>query len=497
LSGFISSGIYAGFMIFLQVTKAANLYRQRIDEPNRNSFIRWVHLSVGKIVFKFVWLRLTHVVGILFYVTLAVFTLPPKLTAQNGGQAGAYLQAGAGVRALGLGDAFVAIANDVTAGYWNPAGLGQLNEPQFAGMHSVLSLDRKYNYVAAAYPFGAAGTIGVSWVNYQVGQIEARDREGVVTGKFSNQENALLISYGKTLRPALALGGGVKLLRHDLAQRRASGIGYDLGVLFKPSEVFALGGSLQNLRTQIRWNDPKATRETFLPRQRIGAQIKPASSFLVSVDYEMAARQPGKFHVGGEIFFGSFAGLRLGNDDGAMTLGASVLAHSARQNFSIEYGLRRDPVDQSFAHQIALILKFNKPPRAVVNENVDLAESQATANTTTSAQRKAEPQSQLMANPVPPARQEMEIPPQTIFLVAQVIEVRPPFIIIGADDFAGLQSGMALKVYQSMLGKETGRGYGAGKLLDVSPRYAIIELNETQPAAALKVGDKLLLKAGQ
>jgi len=350
--------------------------------------------------------------------------------------------------------------------------------------------------VAAAYPFGAAGTFGVSWVNYQVGQIEARDREGVVTGKFSNAENALLISCGKTLHPALALGGGVKLLRHDLAQRSASGIGYDLGVLFKPSEIFALGGSWQNLRTQIRWNDPNRRRETFLPRQRVGVQIKPASAFQVSVDYEMAARQPGKFHVGGELFFGSFAGLRLGNDNGAMTFGASVLTHSSRQNFSLEYGLRRDPVDQSFAHQFALILKFNKPPQSVAKEDVDLAEpqSQLIASAAAPAPQEAEPQPQLLASR---ARQEIEAPPDPIFFVAQVIEVRPPFLIIGADDLAGLQSGIAVRVYQSVFGKETGRGYGAGKLLDVSPRYAIIELTEAKPAAALKAGDKLLLKVGQ
>ncbi|GEM_PF-1015521 len=428
--------------------------------------------------------------------SLLIFLIPLKSFAQDGGQAGAYLQAGAGVRALGLGGAFVAVANDVTAGYWNPAGLARLPEPQFAGMYSVLSLDRKYNYVAAAYPFGAAGTIGVSWVNYQVGQIEARDRESVVAGKFSNQENALLISYGKKLHPALALGGGIKLLRHDLAQRSASGAGYDLGVLFQPSEVFALGGSLQNLGAQIRWNDVNRRRETFLPCRRAGVQIKPASSFHLSVDYETAAPQPGKFHVGGEIFFGSFAGLRLGNDDGAMTFGASVLAHAARQNFSVDYGLRRDPIDQSLAHQFAVILTFNKPPQSEVRKNVERAETQSQRLVSTPAPARQEIQTKF-TNPTTPAQQEIATPPNPIFFVAQVIEVRPPFLIIGADDFIGLQSGMALKVYQSMLGKETGRGYGAGKLLDVSPRYAIIELSEGKQAAALSVGDKLLLKVGQ
>ena len=401
--------------------------------------------------------QLFSIFEIFFCVTLTVLTFPPKLTAQSGGPAGAYLQAGAGGRARGLGGAFVAIANDVTAGYWNPAGLGQLTEPQFAGMYSVLSLDRKYNYAAAAYPFGAAGAISVSWVNYQVGPIEGRDDEGVVTGKFSNAENALLISYGKAMPPALAFGATIKLLRHELAHRRASGLGYDFGVLFKPSEVFALGGSWQNLRTQIRWDDPNEQKETFLPRQRLGAQIKPATAFLVSVDYEMAAQRRGKLHVGGELFFGSFASLCLGNDDGEMTLGAAVLANSSRQNFSIEYGLRRDPVDQSFAHQFALLLKFNKPSRAVVNENGDLAESPLTASTTISKRQETESPSPLIASPAPPVRQEMAVPPQALFLVAQVIEVRPPFLIIGADDLTGLQSGITMRVYQFVFGKETGR----------------------------------------
>ncbi len=49
--------------------------------------------------------------------------------------AGEFLSIGVGGRALGLGGAFVALANDVTAGYWNPAGLAQVNYPEFTLMH--------------------------------------------------------------------------------------------------------------------------------------------------------------------------------------------------------------------------------------------------------------------------------------------------------------------------------------------------------------------------
>src|SRR5271167_1887126 len=49
--------------------------------------------------------------------------------------AGEFIAIGVGGRALGLGGAYAALANDVTAGYWNPAGLSDLAYPQFILMH--------------------------------------------------------------------------------------------------------------------------------------------------------------------------------------------------------------------------------------------------------------------------------------------------------------------------------------------------------------------------
>ncbi|MEK9136891.1 MAG: UPF0164 family protein, partial [Bacteroidota bacterium] len=49
--------------------------------------------------------------------------------------AGEFISLGVGGRALGMGGAFVALANDVTAGYWNPAGLSHIYYPQFTLMH--------------------------------------------------------------------------------------------------------------------------------------------------------------------------------------------------------------------------------------------------------------------------------------------------------------------------------------------------------------------------
>ena len=434
-------------------------------------------------------MRLFSIIKTLFGVALAVLAFPPKPNAQDGGHAGAYLRAGVGVRPLGLGGAFVAVANDVTAGYWNPAGLAQLAEPQLAVMYSLLSLDRKYNYVAAAYPFARLGAVSVSWVNYQVGTIEGRDRAGAMTGEFSNGENAFLISCGKTLSSSFALGGTVKLLRHDLAQRSAAGLGYDLGVLFKPGEFLTLGAVRQNLHTQLRWNDPAKTKEKFSPLTRVGAQIKPRPFITLSADYEMMAPGKNKFHAGGEFFLSRFAGLRAGNDGGAMAFGASFFTPASRHSLSLDYALSRDRIDESLTHQFALVFKFNhSSPPPITN-------GATTPAAVPPQPRRAEPlPAEPAANQTDTVPPEIKIPAKTMLFVVQVIEVRPPFLIIGSEDFEGLQAGMPVRVYQSMLGKETGRYYGAGQTMDVSPRFAILQMNEAKQAEALQVGDKLLLK---
>ena len=50
---------------------------------------------------------------------------------QDAGDAAAFLKTGQSVRALGMGKAFTAIADDASASYWNPAGLAQLNKKEF------------------------------------------------------------------------------------------------------------------------------------------------------------------------------------------------------------------------------------------------------------------------------------------------------------------------------------------------------------------------------
>ena len=301
-------------------------------------------------------------IGLLTLVILTSQIFSGKSAAQNGGYSGAYLRLGAGVRALGTGGAFVALANDATAGYWNPAGLGQLTEPQIGGMYSVLSFGRQYNYATAAYPLGYYGTIGVSWLNYRLGDIETRNQFGAVTGKISNDETALLFSYGNQVLEKLAVGGSAKLLLHNLAGSSASGFGFDVGAQFMPWDFLAVGVSVQNINAKVTWNTLRKTQETYPLNSRFGVNVKPFAFMNLLADYELVDRQKsGKLHAGMEILLSNSLGFRAGNDDGVITAGASLMRLNVGSSaLEIDYGFANDHLEQNSAHRVSFLLKFGQ-----------------------------------------------------------------------------------------------------------------------------------------
>src|SRR5438067_1224172 len=70
----------------------------------------------------------------------------------SGTSSAQFLKLGAGARAAGMGDAFVAVADDVTAAYWNPAGLAQIRQTEVEAMQNTSLVDTQYQYLGAAVP---------------------------------------------------------------------------------------------------------------------------------------------------------------------------------------------------------------------------------------------------------------------------------------------------------------------------------------------------------
>ena len=101
----------------------------------------------------------------LFVLLSILFISFTSLNAQTvfGKYAGEFMAIGVSGRALGMGSAFVGVADDVTSGYYNPAGLANLNYPQISLMHTEQFGNLvNYDYAAVGIPFGTDMSFGLS-----------------------------------------------------------------------------------------------------------------------------------------------------------------------------------------------------------------------------------------------------------------------------------------------------------------------------------------------
>jgi hypothetical protein len=87
----------------------------------------------------------------------------PTLGAQRAGTASVqFLKIGVGARAGAMGESFVAIANDASALYWNPAGISQFDANQVMFSHTAWLVDVQHEFLGAVYHLSADDAVGLS-----------------------------------------------------------------------------------------------------------------------------------------------------------------------------------------------------------------------------------------------------------------------------------------------------------------------------------------------
>ncbi len=167
-----------------------------------------------------------------------------------------FLTIGVGARAQAMSNSVVANVDDVTASYWNPAGLVEIEAPfQVMAMHSELFAGiAKYDYLGIAKPLNKEkkSAIGVSLVRLGIDNIPNTlnlvGTDGSINydniTEFSAADYALFLSYGQEIQPGLTGGGSVKIIRRVIGTfGSAWGFGIDLGLKYKHKNwKFALMG---------------------------------------------------------------------------------------------------------------------------------------------------------------------------------------------------------------------------------------------------------------
>lgn len=172
-----------------------------------------------------------------------------------GTTAAPFLSIGVGARSLALGGAFVSIANDASAMYWNVAGIAQLQRPEVIFNHSEWIADINFDYAGIVAPLGARGTIGVNLTSLNMGELEqtTEDQPNGTGVNFNAGSLAMGISYARQLTERFSIGFNGKYIREQIWNSSATGFALDVGTLYKtPFRGLRLGMSITNFGTKMQ-----------------------------------------------------------------------------------------------------------------------------------------------------------------------------------------------------------------------------------------------------
>lgn len=309
--------------------------------------------------------------------------------------AGEFLAIGVGGRALGMGGAYTALANDVTAGYYNPAGLIHLNYPQVSIMHDERFGNLvNYDYAAVAIPYGTDMSFGLSVMRLGVDGIpDTRNAlidangDGILDitqdrldysriSEFSDQDWAFYLSFAKRHSDNFSYGASVKIIRRSIAEYSATGIGFDIGAQYNPSENIFLGATVQDVTTTlVAWSTGK--NELISPTLKVGGGYRfelfgGTITPVLDLDIRFEGRNFASnfnlgpvsvdLHEGLEYNYKNIFAIRAGyNDIKQFTIGAGINL----PKLSIDYSFARfnDSEDERLpdTHRISLTLTLEQP----------------------------------------------------------------------------------------------------------------------------------------
>ncbi len=247
----------------------------------------------------------------LFIVT----TLIPFLCASQTKYSNEFLNIGVDAAALGMSNSVVSHTADVNSGYWNPAGLVNLEDSQLALLHSSYFANiANYNYIAFAKPLDDKSAMALSLIRFGVDDIldttQLIDDQGNINydrvSLFSTADYALTFSYARLLPlDGLSYGVNAKVVRRIIGDFANSwGFGLDVGIQFQSKNDWKFGIMARDITTTFNawsFNDDKLadiqnaiegqnqtvpeSTELTIPKLQLGMSKK----FIIRYDYSVLA----------------------------------------------------------------------------------------------------------------------------------------------------------------------------------------------------------------
>jgi len=190
---------------------------------------------------------------------IALLSVPMTMNAQSvtkvGTTAANFLKIGVGARAIGMGGAYVSLANDASAMFWNPAGIALISGGEAFFNHSQWIADMSFDYAGIVVSIPSLGSFGFNATFLSMGEME-RTTEYYPEGtgqKFDAGSYALGLSFARSLTDRFSIGFNAKYINEFILNSSASGFALDLGTMFvTPLNNLRIGASITNFGTKMQ-----------------------------------------------------------------------------------------------------------------------------------------------------------------------------------------------------------------------------------------------------
>lgn len=300
--------------------------------------------------------------------------------AHAGRYAGDFMLIGPGVRAVGMGSAFTAVADDGSATFWNGAGLAQLERANLEFMHAFLYENlAAYDFLSFSLPLPAKTTIGISYTQLVIDDIPVYDEKWLVynvdirssdvdlqltgdpDGYFRSRDQVFKFVFSKNITQVINLGwdlfelpieyyGGAvfKYIKRNLYDYVGTGTGFDISFMVKTD--FALltdvdwlgkikfGTNIQDIAgTAVSWDTASKHSDEVITGVRYGLAIDQPLDFInsnciISVDWGEIYDY--KKHFGAEFTYKNLISIRSGLDDEQFTAGLGLKFKDYRLDYA-------------------------------------------------------------------------------------------------------------------------------------------------------------------
>lgn len=199
------------------------------------------------------------------FVCIGMFNVHAQEPYRVGTTAANFLELGYGSAGIAMGDAYVSLAKDISAIYWNPAGLGFLQNHEFQVMYQPWIADINTSYMGFGYVRPSLGTfaLGLIYTGYGEEEVTSMLMQEGTGEKFDGSDYCISLSYGRRLVQWFSFGASIKHIASRIWHENATAYAIDLGAIVSTSflsptgdkaEGMAIGMSISNYGSRLQYD---------------------------------------------------------------------------------------------------------------------------------------------------------------------------------------------------------------------------------------------------